>query len=120
MVLSGLVTVLSGAGVLVTGLLSVLFLRDPVAGMAATAHRLERLPQVMANRYGAMFALALAATLYGDLKVIALLFATFAYMGFSDAWIYGRAGSGIAKHVGAGSAALIVVLVAVLAMGWPA
>lgn len=114
---ASLAIALSGAGVLVTGALAALFLRDPVAGMVATGHRAEQLPQVMANRYVAMLVLALGASLYGDLKAIALLFAAFSYMAFHDAWIYARAGQAVGKHIGAGVAALIVVLVASLAMG---
>ncbi len=107
---------LSGAGVLVTGVLAVLFLRDPVRGMAATTHRAEKLPEVMTDRYIAFTILALGATLYGDLNVIAVLFAAFAFMGFADAWIYARGGYPYAKHVGAGVAASVVVVVALLAL----
>lgn len=114
---ASLAIALSGAGVLVTGLLSALFLRDPVAGLAATTHRAEQLPQVMANRYVAMLILAVGATVYADFKVIALLFAAFSYMAFHDAWIYGHAGHSVVKHVGAGIAALNVAVVAVLAVG---
>ena len=117
MTLTSLAIALSGAGVLVTGALAALFLRDPVAGMAQTTHRLEKLPEVMADRYVGMVVLALAATLYGDLKVIAVLFAVFAYTGFHDAWIYARGGFPIAKHVSAGVAGLIVAIVAMKAMG---
>lgn len=117
MTLAGLAIALSGAGVLVTAVLAVLFLRDPVAGMAATTHRPEQLPQVMADRYVAMLILALGATVHGDPAVIAVLFAAFAYMAFHDAWIYARAGFAVARHLGAGIAALIVVAVAVLALG---
>ncbi|ARE81744.1 hypothetical protein ROSMUCSMR3_00234 [Roseovarius mucosus] len=114
---ASLAIALSGAGVLVTGTLAALFLRDPVAGMVATSHRAEQLPQVMANRYVAMLVLAVGATVYGDLKVIALLFAAFAYMAFHDSWIYARAGQAVSKHIGAGIAALIVFGVTVLAIG---
>lgn len=114
---ASLAIALSGAGVLVTGVLAALFLRDPVAGMVATTHRAAQLPQVMANRYVAMLILTIGATVYGDFKVIALLFAAFAYMAFHDAWIYARAGQAVAKHIGAGIAALIVVVVASLAIG---
>ncbi|WP_417727568.1 hypothetical protein [Roseovarius sp.] len=117
MTLASLAIALSGAGVLVTGLLAALFLRDPVAGMAATTHRAEQLPQVMANRYVAMLILTVGATIYGDLKAIALLFGAFSYMAFHDAWIYGRAGHTVAKHIGAGVAALSVALVAMFAAG---
>lgn len=116
MTLAAVAIALSGVGIVVTGALAFLFLRDPVAGMAQTTHRLEKLPEVMADRYIALAMLALGATLYGDLKVIAALFTSFAFMGFADAWIYARGGFPIAKHVGAGIAALIVVVVALLAL----
>ena len=58
---------------------------------------------------------ALGATLYGDLNVIAFLFAAFAFMGFADAFIYARGGHPISKHVTAGIAASIVAVVACLA-----
>ncbi len=114
---TSLAIALSGAGVLVTGALAALFLRDPVAGMAQTTHRLEKLPEVMADRYVGMLILALGATLYGDLKVIAVLFAVFAYTGFHDAWIYARGGFAIAKHVTAGFAGALVSVMAIVAMG---
>lgn len=108
---------LSALGVLVTGALAVMFVRDPVAGLAQTTHRHELLPRVMADRYIAFAALAFGATVYGDLKVIAALFGAFSFMGFADAYIYARGGHPIAKHVGAGVAAAIVVIVACLALG---
>jgi len=116
MTLAGLAILLSGVGIVVTGALAVLFVRDPVAGMAQTTHRSESLPQVMTDRYIAFTALAAGATFYGDLRVIAFLFAVFAYMGFADAWIYVRQGHPAARHIGAGIAALLVAGVAALAL----
>lgn len=107
---------LSGGGVLVTGVLALMFLRDPVSGMAATTHRAEKLPEVMTDRYIAFTILAVGATLYGDLKVIAVLFLSFSFMGFADAYIYARGGFPFAKHVGAGVAALLVAAVALVAL----
>ncbi|MDQ7070940.1 MAG: hypothetical protein Q9M48_09435 [Rhodobacterales bacterium] len=106
---------LSGIGVAVTGYLAVIFLRDPQNGLQQTTHHAENLPSVMTDRYLAMTALAAGATFYGDFKVIAFLFATFAFMGFADAFIYARAGKSISKHMIAGGAAMIVVIVAILA-----
>ena len=117
MTLRGVTIALSGAGALVTGVLAALFLRDTVSGMAATAHRAEQLPRVMANRYVAMLILAIGATVHGEPEVIAVLFAAFSYMAFDDAWIYRQVGQPVVKHIGAGVAALIVVVVAILAMG---
>jgi hypothetical protein len=116
MTLTQLAIALSGAGVLVTGALAVIFLRDPVAGLAHTTHRAEKLPQVMTDRYIAMTMLAVGATLYGDMAVIAVLFASFAFMAFADAWIYIRSGHPYKKHVGAGIAASLVVIVAFMAL----
>jgi len=117
MTLAQLAIVLSGAGVLVTGLLAVIFWRDPVKGLEQTAHRADKLPQVMTDRYIAMLMLAIGATLYRDMLVIAMLFASFAYMGFADAWIYARSGNPYKKHVGAGIAASFVMIVALAAKG---
>ena len=116
MTLAQLAIILSAAGVLMTGFLAVIFLRDPIAGLAQTTHRAEKLPDVMTDRYVAFAFLALGATIYGDFKVIAWLFAAFSFMGFADAWIYARGGFPIVKHVGAGVAALIVVIVALMAL----
>ena len=87
-----LALVLSAAGVLVTAALVGVFLYDTETGLRQTTHRAEDLPKVMTDRYIAMAALALGATLYGDLNVIAFLFAAFAFMGFADALIYARGG----------------------------
>lgn len=116
MTLAGLAILLSGVGILVTGALALLFLRDPAIGMKQATHRLENLPQVMTDRYIAFTILAIGATLYGDLKVIAVLFGTFAFMGFADALIYARGGHPYGKHLAAGIAAGLVVLVALLAL----
>ncbi|MBC7155050.1 MAG: hypothetical protein H5U19_10680 [Rhodobacteraceae bacterium] len=116
MTMATLAVILSVGGILVTGLLAVLYVRDPVRGLAQTTHRPEFLPQVMADRYSAMCFLALGATVYGDLKVIAWLFTAFVLMGFADAWIYARAGHPYFKHLLSGVAAAVVVAVAVAAM----
>jgi len=106
----------SALGILVTGALAALFLRDPVRGMAAVNHRAEQLPQVMADRYIAFAVLAVGATVYADLKVIAVLFAVFAFMGLADAVIYARAGYAWMKHFAAGVAAAAVAAVALAAL----
>lgn len=117
MSLAGLAILLSGVGVLATGYLALIFLRDPATGMAKATHHVENLPEVMTDRYVAFTLLAIGATVYQDLYVIAGLFAAFAFMGFFDAWIYARAGYPVAKHVGAGIAATLVVIVALAALG---
>ena len=116
MTLAQVTIALSCLGVLMTGALAIAFLRDPVAGMSAATHRPEKLPQVMADRYIGFALLALGATLYGDLAVIAGLFAVFAFMGLADAWIYARDGFPFSKHLGAGLAALAVVAAALAAI----
>jgi hypothetical protein len=108
MTLPTLALILSWLGVTITLALAISFLVSPAFGMAQAQHRLERLPRVMTDRYVAFVALALGATLYGDLAVIAYLFAVFAFMGFADAVIYARSGHPNWKHIAAGVAAAIV------------
>lgn len=116
MMLSTLAISLSALGVLVTGALAFVFIRDTETGMAQTTHQYDKLPQVMTDRYIAFTGLALFATIYGDLKVIAALFAAYAFMGFADAYIYHRGGYPMAKHMAAGIAATLVVFVALFAL----
>lgn len=116
MTLDSLAVILSMGGILVTGLLATMFIRDPAKGLVQTTHRLEFLPMVMADRYIAMCFLAVGATIHGDLKVIAWLFAAFVLMGFADALIYARAGHPYMKHLLSGVAAAVVVAVAVAGM----
>lgn len=115
MSLAMLAIYLSAGGVIATGALAVLFVRNPASAMAIATHRPEKLPCVMADRYIAFCGLALFATLYGDLNVIAALFGAFAFMGFADAFIYARGGFPAAKHLLAGALALIVTSIALLA-----
>jgi len=114
--LAALAVAMAAVGVAVTGLLAFLFIRDPARGLVLTTHRAEFLPRVMADRYSAMCLLAVGATLHGDLKVIAWLFAAFALMGFWDAAIYARAGHPHFKHLLSGIASAAVVVVSVAAM----
>ena len=106
----------SALGVAVTAILALVFIRDPIKGMEQTTHHPDQLPQVMTGRYIALTALALGATLYGDMTVIAFLFAIFAFLGFADATIYRRAGRPFLKHLIAGATALAVMAVAIAAL----
>jgi len=110
--LASFAIILSAVGVCVTALLAGLFLRDPVSGMAQVTHRAEDLPNIMTGRYIGFFLLALGATVYGDLKVITFLFAVFAFVSFFDTWTYARRGHKYAKHLQAGIASSLVVVVA--------
>ncbi|MFC2967224.1 hypothetical protein [Acidimangrovimonas pyrenivorans] len=103
-------------GVLVTGTLAGLFLRDPQRGLELTTHRAEKLPEVMTDRYIAFTVLAVLALIYQDLKVITALYAVFAYVAFHDAVIYARAGHPMFKHLIAGIAAAVVAVIALAAI----
>ena len=116
MTLTMLALSLSALGFVVTGALAVMFLRSTETGMIQTTHRYDKLPEVMTDRYIAFAGLALFATLYGDLRVIAALFTAYAFMAFADAFIYHRGGYPIAKHMAAGIAATLVVFVALFAL----
>ena len=113
--LSTLALIGSGLGVAVTGTLAALFIRNPVQGMLQTTHHADQLPQVMTGRYIALTLLALGATIYGNMVVIAFLFAVFAFLGFADAFIYARAGRPMAKHLTAGITATLVTALALAA-----
>lgn len=116
--MTGLATVAlagSALGVAVTATLAAVFVRDPVKGMAQATHHADQLPQVMTGRYIALTLLALGATLYANMAVIAFLFGVFAFLGFADATIYSRAGRPAMKHVVAGVAALAVMALAIAA-----
>ncbi len=105
----------SALGVAVTATLAAVFIRDPIKGMAHTTHHSDQLPQVMTGRYIALTLLALGATLYANMAVIAFLFAVFAFLGFADATIYSRAGRPALKHFVAGFTALAVMALALAA-----
>ena len=113
--LSTLAMIGSGAGVAVTAALAGLFIRNPVQGMQQTTHHAEQLPQVMTGRYIALTLLALGATVYGNMAVMADLFAVFAFLAFADALIYARAHRPIAKHLTAGIIATFVTALALAA-----
>jgi len=115
MSLATVAIVLSSLGILVTGWLAAIFIINPVTGMAKVNHLPEFLPKVMTDRYIAFCLLAAGATFYGDLAVIAFLFAVFAYMAFADAALYRRAAKPFRPHFAAGVAAGIVSLVALSA-----
>jgi len=107
-----LVIILSACGILVTGLLAVLVLRDPIKGLSQVTHRMDDLPKIMAGRYSGFFLLAVGATLYGDLKVICFLFAVFAFVSFFDTWVYAQGGHAYGKHLQAGIASTLVTAIA--------
>lgn len=99
-------------GGLVVARLAYLFATDVDYALKDTDHHRENLPHVMADRYTMMAVFAFAAAAYGDLNVIAVLFAGFAFLGFADAFIYAQARKRIIKHVLAGVAGAIVAVVA--------
>ena len=110
-----LVTLCGIITVLILGYMAFLFLRDPTDGMRQTTHRVEMLPRVMADRYTAFAILAVVLTIYGDLRLMATLFAVCAFMGFADGLIYKRANLPHMKHTASGilsAGALVITLIA--------
>ena len=110
-------TLVFGAGTFVVlAVLAGAFWTNPERGLAQTTHRLEQLPLVMADRYTAFAVLALIFTLYGDLNVLAALFAVCAFMGFADGVIYARAGYPHIKHTISGVLSVLGLIVALIAI----
>ncbi|MEO8531462.1 MAG: hypothetical protein ABI459_09570, partial [Deltaproteobacteria bacterium] len=89
---------------------------NPAHGLQMTDHFEDQLPRVMSDRYVFLLGLAVAALLYGDLKVIAFLYTGFAFLGFADAFIYARVRKPVTKHIMAGAFASIVVIIALVAL----
>jgi len=112
MSLAGIALVLSALGIAATGWLAAIFVANPVTGMARVHHLPEALPRVMTDRYIANLFLAIGATLYRDLAVIAFLFAVFAFMSFADVVIYVRKGTPFLPHLWGGLGSAIVAAVA--------
>ncbi len=112
MSLATLALILSAAGILATGWLAAIFVANPTSAMAKVEHLPEALPRVMTDRYIANLFLAIGATLYGDLKVIAFLFAVFAFMSFADVAIYVKRGTPYRPHLLGGIGSAITAAVA--------
>ena len=107
---------ISGAiAFLVLAGLAYAFWSDPEKGLRQTRHRREQLPLVMADRYTAFAILAAVLTVYGDLNILILFFAICAFMGFTDARIYARAGFPHGTHTAAGALSLAALGIAVAA-----
>jgi hypothetical protein len=102
---------------LVTGGLTVLVMRDPVAGLARIDHHLEDLPQVMAGRYLTFFVLALGAAILGDPIVFFGLFVAFAVASAADTFIYARKGKKYGPHLAAGVASVAGAGLSLIAAG---
>lgn len=106
---------LAGAASLMIVWIALQFRSNPSAALHSVEHLEAALPWVMAGRYLAFALLSIAATLYGDLSVIAGLFGVFAVLGFFDTVLYSRLGAPVFKHLTAGLGALVVAAVAFIA-----
>jgi hypothetical protein len=107
---------LAWVGVAVTGGIAGMCLRNPAAGLAFLTHRIEQLPQVMTDRYVALFGFSLFAALYGDLNVLLAWSLVLAFLALADAVIYARSGKPYMKHLSSGVAALFASAVFVAAL----
>lgn len=82
---------IKGVGLLVGVILlgfGVWFGVAPDAALAGTSHQLELLPYVMGGRYAFFGAMLIAALLYDDSKVTAVLLAGFAGLALFDTVLY--------------------------------
>ncbi|MEM7460296.1 MAG: hypothetical protein AAF331_12585 [Pseudomonadota bacterium] len=93
-------------------LLGVLFAVAPKIGLAATKHRAENLPTIMAGRYFFMVFVAVGIAMTGTMQQIAYVFMGLAAVAFFDAATYARAKSPVVPHIAAGIGALIVAFIA--------
>ena len=93
-------------------LLGVMFTFAPARGLAATKHRAENLPSIMAGRYFFMVLVAVGVVLTGTLQQLGFVFLGLAGVAFFDAAVYAQAKTATAPHLAAGFGALIVALIA--------
>ena len=93
-------------------LLGVLFTFAPPQGLAATKHRAENLPSIMAGRYFFMVLMAVGVALTGTSQQIGFVFLGLAGVAFFDAAVYARAKTATGSHLAAGLGALIVAAIA--------
>ena len=75
------------AGVVLLGF-GVWFVVAPDAALEGTSHQLQTLPYVMGGRYAFFGVLLIAALMYDDAKVIAVLLAGFAGLALFDTVLY--------------------------------
>lgn len=93
-------------------LLGILFAVSPRRGLAATKHREENLPTIMAGRYFFMVFVAVGIAMTGTLQQLAFVFMGLAGVAFFDAATYARANTSVMPHISAGLGALIVAFIA--------
>ncbi len=99
---------LGWAMTLLVAYLCILFWVAPEKGLAFASHRAENLPQVMVNRYFAIFMVMGGALIYGRPEVVAFVFAVTGLGPAHDAWIYYRAGKPFTGHLIPAAASAIV------------
>ena len=93
-------------------LLGILFAVSPNRGLAATKHRAENLPTIMAGRYFFMVLISVGVALTGTLEQLAFVFMGLAGVAFFDAATYARAKTPVMPHIMAGIGALVVAFIA--------
>jgi hypothetical protein len=116
MTLAALVALCLGITIAILSLLAFAFWSNPARGLVQTAHRVEMLPLVLADRYTAFALLAVAILLFGDLRLTAAFFAVCAFMGFADGYLYARAGHAHMKHTSSGVLSVIALGVTLAAL----
>ena len=92
--------------VAITGYIAWRFTRDAEEGMVWATHKHALLPRVMTGRYIMLFMFTLGVLLFGDIYMIAWLFAVCALVGFYDGWLYHTSGLPHGKHTFTGVLAL--------------
>jgi hypothetical protein len=92
--------------VAITGYIAFRFVRDAEEGMVWATHHHALLPRVMTGRYVMLFLFTLGVMIYGDINMIAWLFAVCAFVGFYDGWLYRANGLPHGKHTFTGVLAL--------------
>ena len=114
--MSLLAQVFGWMAVAVLGVMTFAFAHDTKGGLWTAAHRLDRLPAVMATRYVALAVLGAGILIVGSLPLLALFFAVAAGLGLADALIYWRAGGTVWPHAAAAALGTVAAAVTLAAM----
>lgn len=95
---------------------TVLLALNKQSGLKLIQHRADMLPQAILVRYAGMSLLALLAVWFSAPSILFAMLLSFAVIGLGDTFIYRRAGHPFWLHLGAGAAAAIAAVIALLAI----
>ncbi|MBO6775278.1 MAG: hypothetical protein JJ897_07190 [Marinibacterium sp.] len=114
--MSTVLPVIGWAVAIFMGLVTVLLAMNKTSGLKLIQHRVDMLPQALLVRYGGLTVLALIAAWLNAPRMLAAMLASFALIGFGDAFIYRRAGHPFWLHLAGAVLAAVGAILALFAI----